>query len=209
MDYPALAGLLDFQLENGILHAYDVGMLRQCGVDFGGTLHSRAGGHVVEDHGLEVNPIPVKTALAMMGRCQEVFRSPMCEMEPENREKLEGVLREYGLLRQLVHFPGHHVGRHGDNPFAAEKHHGRGFVIVAGPDQLFSCAAEELEGEFAELIPSEDCAVFLSVAEDGPVGFAQCQLRRDYVEGTQSSPVGYLEGIFVLPAYRNRSSRPV
>ena len=46
----------------------------------------------------EVNPIPVKTALAMMGRCQEVFRSPMCEMELENREKLEGVLREYGLL---------------------------------------------------------------------------------------------------------------
>ena len=46
----------------------------------------------------EVNPIPVKTALAMMGRCQEVFRSPMCEMEPENREKLEGVLREYELL---------------------------------------------------------------------------------------------------------------
>ena len=46
----------------------------------------------------EINPIPVKTALAMMGRCQEVFRSPMCEMEPENREKLEGVLREYGLL---------------------------------------------------------------------------------------------------------------
>ena len=46
----------------------------------------------------EVNPIPVKTALAMMGRCQEVFRSPMCEMEPETREKLEGVLREYGLL---------------------------------------------------------------------------------------------------------------
>ena len=70
--------------------------------------------------------------------------------------------------------------------------------------QLFSCSAEELEGEFAELIPSEDCAVFLSVAEDGPVGFAQCQLRRDYVEGTQSSPVGYLEGIFVLPAYRNQ-----
>ena len=70
--------------------------------------------------------------------------------------------------------------------------------------QLFSCAAEELEGEFAELIPSEDCAVFLSVAEDGPVGFAQCQLRRDYVEGTRSSPVGYLEGIFVLPAYRNQ-----
>ncbi len=46
----------------------------------------------------EVNPIPVKTALAMMGYCQESFRLPMCEMEPENREKLKGVLKEYGLL---------------------------------------------------------------------------------------------------------------
>ena len=34
----------------------------------------------------------------MMGYCQEVFRSPMCEMEPENRERLRGVLAEYGLL---------------------------------------------------------------------------------------------------------------
>ena len=46
----------------------------------------------------EVNPIPVKTALAMMGYCQERFRSPMCEMESENREKLAGVLAEYGLI---------------------------------------------------------------------------------------------------------------
>lgn len=46
----------------------------------------------------EVNPIPVKTALSMMGYCQEVFRSPMCEMEPENRERLRAVLSEYGLI---------------------------------------------------------------------------------------------------------------
>ena len=56
--------------------------------------------------------------------------------------------------------------------------------------QLFSCAAEELEGEFAELIPSEDCAVFLSVAEYGPVVIDQCQLPRDNVEGNQRIPVG-------------------
>ena len=37
-----------------------------------------------------------------------------------------------------------------------------------------------------------------------PVGFAQCQLRHDYVEGTASSPVGYLEGIFVAPAYQKQ-----
>ena len=46
----------------------------------------------------EVNPIPVKTALAMMGFCQELFRLPMCEMEEENREKLKGVLAAYGLI---------------------------------------------------------------------------------------------------------------
>lgn len=46
----------------------------------------------------EVNPIPVKTALALMGHCREEFRLPMCEMEPENREKLKGVLASYGLI---------------------------------------------------------------------------------------------------------------
>ena len=47
---------------------------------------------------IETNPIPVKTALAMKGMMQEVFRSPMCAMEPENRTRLEKVLHEYGLL---------------------------------------------------------------------------------------------------------------
>lgn len=37
-----------------------------------------------------------------------------------------------------------------------------------------------------------------------PIGFAQCQLRYDYVEGTSTSPVGYLEGIFVKEGYRNK-----
>ena len=47
---------------------------------------------------MEVNPIPVKTALAMMGYCQEILRLPMCEMEPENRYRLQTVLKEYALL---------------------------------------------------------------------------------------------------------------
>lgn len=36
------------------------------------------------------------------------------------------------------------------------------------------------------------------------MGFAQCQLRYDYVEGSETSPVGYLEGIFVKSEYRNK-----
>lgn len=63
---------------------------------------------------------------------------------------------------------------------------------------------EELTEEFAEYIQRKDCAVFLAMWENRAVGFAQCGLRHDYVEGTDSSPVGYLEGILVEEAYRKR-----
>ena len=64
--------------------------------------------------------------------------------------------------------------------------------------------AAELREEFAELLKSEEAACFLACEAGVPVGFAQCQLRHDYVEGTQTSPVGYLEGIFVWPEFRHR-----
>jgi 4-hydroxy-tetrahydrodipicolinate synthase len=47
---------------------------------------------------IETNPIPVKTALAMMGKIAEDFRMPLCEMSKANRERLEGVLRSMGLI---------------------------------------------------------------------------------------------------------------
>ena len=47
---------------------------------------------------MEVNPIPVKTALAMMGYCQERLRLPLCEMEEADRESLRAVLAEYALV---------------------------------------------------------------------------------------------------------------
>ena len=62
---------------------------------------------------------------------------------------------------------------------------------------------EEMASEFAALIQDPDGALFLALSEDVPIGFAQCQLRQDYVEGTSSSPVGYLEGIFVRESHRN------
>ena len=48
---------------------------------------------------IETNPIPVKAALAMMGKIKEVYRLPMCAMKPENRAKLEKVLIAQGLLQ--------------------------------------------------------------------------------------------------------------
>jgi 4-hydroxy-tetrahydrodipicolinate synthase len=46
----------------------------------------------------ETNPIPVKTALAMMGKIREEFRLPLCPLTDANRKKLEAALRSYGLL---------------------------------------------------------------------------------------------------------------
>lgn len=67
-----------------------------------------------------------------------------------------------------------------------------------------SLAPEEATAEMAALIARADCAIFLAWAEEEAIGFAQCQLRRDYVEGTTTSPVGHLEGVYVSPAHRRR-----
>lgn len=42
---------------------------------------------------LETNPIPVKTALRLMGRCNGELRLPLCEMSQPNAERLEKTLR--------------------------------------------------------------------------------------------------------------------
>ena len=60
----------------------------------------------------------------------------------------------------------------------------------------------ELTDEFRELTESGESVCFLKYVGEKPVAFAQCQLRHDYVEGTETSPVGYLEGIFVSEGYR-------
>ena len=46
----------------------------------------------------EVNPVPVKTAMAMMGFCSEEMRLPLCEMEESNKAKLAAVLKEYKVI---------------------------------------------------------------------------------------------------------------
>ncbi len=63
---------------------------------------------------------------------------------------------------------------------------------------------EELAAELAELMKSPEAVVFLGEVDGHAIGFAQCQLRHDYVEGTETSPVGYLEGIFVEEKFRKQ-----
>ena len=46
----------------------------------------------------EVNPIPVKTALNIMGREVGPLRGPLCEMDPKNQERLRQAMADYGIL---------------------------------------------------------------------------------------------------------------
>ena len=62
----------------------------------------------------------------------------------------------------------------------------------------------ELINEFQEIMINGKSQFFLKYENDFPIGFAQCQLRYDYVEGTETSPVGYLEGIFVKEGFRHK-----
>ncbi len=62
---------------------------------------------------------------------------------------------------------------------------------------------EDLIQEFTEILSKGNARFFLKYENDIPVGFSQCQLRSDYVEGTETTPVGYLEGIFVREEYRH------
>ncbi|MBQ7943228.1 MAG: GNAT family N-acetyltransferase [Lachnospiraceae bacterium] len=63
---------------------------------------------------------------------------------------------------------------------------------------------EGLAEDFEEILASDESAIYIYMIENQPIGFAQCQLRHDYVEGTDRSPVGYLEGIFICDGYRKQ-----
>ena len=47
---------------------------------------------------IESNPIPVKTALGLMGKCSAELRLPLCEMSAANKAKLEAIMKEYKLI---------------------------------------------------------------------------------------------------------------
>ena len=47
---------------------------------------------------IEVNPIPIKTAMGLLGYFGDQMRLPLCEMEDANKEKLCSVLKKHGLL---------------------------------------------------------------------------------------------------------------
>lgn len=70
---------------------------------------------------------------------------------------------------------------------------------------LWPDADDPLE-ELAQSLADPEGAVFLACAADGEaVGFAEVRLRHDHVNGTGSSPVGFLEGWYVTPQWQGRA----
>jgi 4-hydroxy-tetrahydrodipicolinate synthase len=47
---------------------------------------------------IESNPIPVKTALGLMGKCSDEVRLPLCPMSDANKAKLTAIMKEYNLI---------------------------------------------------------------------------------------------------------------
>lgn len=47
---------------------------------------------------MEVNPVPVKAAMNLMGYCSEEIRLPLCEMEDAHLEKLRSIMKNYSLI---------------------------------------------------------------------------------------------------------------
>ena len=46
----------------------------------------------------EVNPIPVKAAMAAMGYCENYLRLPLTPMEAKNEEKLLSIMKQHGII---------------------------------------------------------------------------------------------------------------
>ena len=64
---------------------------------------------------------------------------------------------------------------------------------------------DDLTNEFIDMTDDSNSICFIKYIDNKPVGFANASLRHDYVEGTETSPVGYLEGIYVEEEYRKKN----
>lgn len=61
---------------------------------------------------------------------------------------------------------------------------------------------DELKSEFEAISSRKNEIVFTAYVDEKMIAFAHCGIRKEYVEGTKSSPVAYLEAIYVEKEYR-------
>ena len=74
--------------------------------------------------------------------------------------------------------------------------------VALWPDEADVAAPAEMA---RQIDAARDAVTFLACDAGGSaIGFAEATLRRDYVNGTASSPVGFLEGWYVAAEWRGR-----
>lgn len=79
-----------------------------------------------------------------------------------------------------------------------------GLPAALCPEDDAAAHAAEIHEALAQ---PQGAVAFLAIGADGRArGFAEAALRRDYVKGTESSPVGFLEGWYVVPKARGNGA---
>ncbi|WP_299532923.1 aminoglycoside 6'-N-acetyltransferase [Ulvibacterium sp.] len=63
-------------------------------------------------------------------------------------------------------------------------------------------AMDHLERDLHQVMESDNQETFFAKSKEGIIGFINVSIRHDYVEGSNSTPVGYIEAIFIKPDYR-------
>lgn len=63
-----------------------------------------------------------------------------------------------------------------------------------------------LEQEFNEILTSKKDAAFVAKKNEKSIGFIHMALRFEFVEGAKDSPVAYMEGIYVIPEFRQKQA---
>ena len=74
--------------------------------------------------------------------------------------------------------------------------------LAALAARIWDGDAARLERDFEHVAEDPAKAMFLASDEGVAIGFCLCALRNDYVHGATSSPVAYLEGVYVDAPYR-------
>jgi len=64
--------------------------------------------------------------------------------------------------------------------------------------------SNNLKQEFKRILSSKKDTTFLGFDNETPIAFSTLSIRSDYVQGSSSNPVGYVEGIYVKPEYRKK-----
>jgi aminoglycoside 6'-N-acetyltransferase I len=81
---------------------------------------------------------------------------------------------------------------------------------MLGPWTALRCALwpgadrEAMAQEAPAMLMRSDLLVLLAREEDAVLGFAEASVRHDYVNGCETSPAAFVEGIYVVPEHRRQ-----